>query len=77
MAAPQLSSRLPKKIDERVTNDAIRDEVGKKYFGFSDMASGSWAGGEKAQQKVDIAERMRSADPQPPSVPRQRCRPGR
>lgn len=61
MAAPQLSSRLPKKIDERVTNDAIRDEVGKKYFGFSDMASGSWAGGEKAQQKVDIAERMRSA----------------
>lgn len=61
MAIPQLSSRLPQKVDNRITNDAIRDEVGKKYFGFSDMASGSWAGGEKAQQKVNIAERMRAA----------------
>lgn len=61
MAIPQLSSRLPQKVDNRITNDAIRDEVGKKYFGFSDMASSNWAGGEKAQQKVNIAERMRAA----------------
>lgn len=61
MAIPQLSSRLPQKVDDRITNDAIRDEVGKKYFGFSDMASGNWAGGEKAQQKVSLAERMRAA----------------
>lgn len=61
MAIPQLSSRLPQKVDNRITNDAIRDEIGKKYFGFSDMASSNWAGGEKAQQKVSLAERMRAA----------------
>ena len=49
---------------DAITNeiqDGVRDSVGRDYFGFSPTSSGRWAAGDRGQQAVDIAERMRSA----------------
>lgn len=56
-------------IERRISNDEItksiqdqaRDSVGREYFGFSPMSSPRWAAGDRGQQAVDIAEKMRAA----------------
>lgn len=56
-------------IERRISTDAItndiqnsvRDSVGRDYFGFAPSSSGRWAAGDRGQQAVDIAERMRAA----------------
>lgn len=59
--ARMMGRSLRKDVEDAAANERVRDDVGKKYFGFSDMASPRYAAGERGQQAVEIAERMRVA----------------
>jgi hypothetical protein len=56
-------------IEKRISTDGIRqdlqnnirDSVGQEYFGFAPTSSPRWAAGDRGQQAVDMAERMRAA----------------
>lgn len=48
-------------IDRRITNNKIAEEIQKSSNVDMPTSSQRWAGGERGQQAVDIAERMRSA----------------
>jgi len=59
--ARMMGRELKKSLENEASQNEIRDDVGRKYFGFSDMSGSRYAGGERGQQAVDIAERMRAA----------------
>lgn len=61
LEARMMGRSLRREIENDAANEQVRDDVNKKYFGFSDMASPRYAGGERGQQAVEIAERMRVA----------------
>ena len=56
-----MGRELRRDIEDTAAQDQIRDDIGKRYFGFSDTASPRYAAGERGQQAVDIAEKMRAA----------------
>jgi len=61
LEARMMGRELKKNLESEVAQNEIRDDIGKKYFGFSDMASPRYAAGDRGQQAVDIAEKMRAA----------------
>lgn len=61
LEARMMGRSLRREIENDVANEQVRDDVNKRYFGFSDMASPRYAAGERGQQAVDIAEKMRAA----------------
>lgn len=61
LEARMMGRELKRSLESEASQNEIRDDVGKKYFGFSDMSGSRYAGGERGQQAVDIAERMRAA----------------
>lgn len=61
LEARMMGRSLRREIENDAANEQVRDDVNKKYFGFSDMSSPRYAAGDRGQQAVDIAERMRVA----------------
>tara|TARA_R110000868_G_scaffold406733_1_gene687399 strand:+ start:202 stop:1050 length:849 start_codon:yes stop_codon:yes gene_type:complete len=58
---PTIERRMSTDAITRDIQDGVRDSVGSEVFGFAPTASGRWASGDRGQQAVDIAERMRAA----------------
>ena len=61
LEARMMGRSLRREIENDAASEQVRDDVNKKYFGFSDMSSPRYAAGDRGQQAVDIAERMRVA----------------
>jgi len=58
---PTIERRMSTDAITKDIQDNVRDKVNSDYFGFQPTSSARWAGGERGQQAVDIAERMRAA----------------
>jgi len=58
---PTIERRMSTDAITNEIQDGVRDSVDRQYFGFAPTTSGRWAAGDRGQQAVDIAERMRAA----------------